>query len=72
MAEEILKTSISLEKSLLELGREQARREMRSFSSHAAKLLQADLVRAGWLTIDGKVTEAGRAALSSETVEVPA
>lgn len=66
MAEDIQTTSISLAKTLLELGRARARKDRRSFSGHTAKVLESDLVAAGWMTVSGEVTPAGVAVLAAD------
>lgn len=62
---DVVTTSISVGKDLLDLSRERARRERRSFSSQLATLLQADLVQVGWIGADGQLTETGAAALAT-------
>jgi hypothetical protein len=72
MADDTTTTSISLDETVLELSRKRARRERRSFSAHSAKLLEADLVAAGWIDASGGLTEAGKVALAEKKDEVTA
>lgn len=64
----IVNTSVSLDETLLQLGRITSRigKIRKPFSAKIAELLQKHLIETGWLTPDGVPTEKAEQALRAE------